>query len=65
MALKDLIRAALTLESARQRVDELKAERNRLNARLADIVAELAAARAEADSSIVTIKAEAPTVTGP
>lgn len=65
MALKDLIRAALALESARQRVDELKAERNRLNARLADIVAELAEARAEAGASIVTIKAEAPTVAGP
>lgn len=65
MALKDLIRAALALESARQRVDELKDERNRLNARLADIVAELAEARAEAGASIVTIKVEAPTVAGP
>lgn len=65
MALKDLIRAALTLESARQRVDELKAERARCNDRLAQIVVELAAARADADASIVTIKAEAPTVTGP
>jgi predicted nucleic acid-binding Zn-ribbon protein len=65
MSLKDLIRAALSLESARQRVDELKAERNRLNGRLVDITIELAAARADADAAIVTIKAEAPTVAGP
>lgn len=65
MSLKDLIRAALTLEASRQRVDELKAERARLNGRLAEIVTELAAARADADASIVTIKAEAPTVAGP
>jgi len=65
MALKDLIRAALSLESARQRVDELKAERNKLNGRLVEIVTELAAARADADAAIVTIKTEAPTVAGP
>ena len=65
MALKDLIRASLALEAARQRVDELKAERARHNDRLAAIIVELALARSDADSAIVTIKAEAPTVTGP
>lgn len=65
MALKDLIRAALTLESARQRVDELKAERALCNNRLAEIVVALAAARADANAAIVTIQAEAPTVSGP
>lgn len=65
MSLKDLIRAALTLEASRQRVDELKAERARLNGRLVEIVTELAEARADADAAIVTIKAEAPTVAGP
>ncbi len=65
MALKQLIRAALNLESARQRVDELKAERVKHNNRLAEIVTELATARAAADAAIATIQAEAPTVAGP
>lgn len=65
MALKQLIRAALELESSRQRIDELKAERGRLQARLAEIVTELSAARTAADAAIVTIQAEAPTVAAP
>lgn len=65
MALKQLIRAATDLETARQRIDELKAERQKCNDRLAEIVVELAAARTAADAAIVTIKAEAVTVTTP
>lgn len=65
MALKQLIRAALDLESARQRVAELKAERVKHNDRLAEIGTELAAARAAADAAIATIQAEAPTVAAP
>ena len=65
MALKQLIAAAVALEGHRQRIDELKAERNKANARLAEIVVELAAARAAADAAIVTIQAEAPTVAAP
>lgn len=65
MALKQLIAAAVALEGHRQRIDELKSERNKANARLAEIVVELAAARAAADAAIVTIQAEAPTVAAP
>ena len=65
MGLKQLIRAATDLEVARQRVDELKAERDKCNARLIEIASELATARAAADAAIVTIKAEAPTVAAP
>lgn len=65
MALKQLIRAALELETARQRIDELKAERAKCNDRLAEIVTELATARTAADTAIATIQAEAPTVAAP
>ena len=65
MALKQLLRAASELEAARQRIDELKLERDKLNARLAEIVGELAVARSTADSAIATVKLEAATVTAP
>ncbi|MBP7687782.1 MAG: hypothetical protein KBF48_14205 [Xanthomonadales bacterium] len=65
MALKQLIAAASALESARQRIDELKGERAKINARLDEIVAELAAARADAGQAIATIQAEASTAAAP
>lgn len=65
MALKQLIAAAVGLETARQRIDELKRERNQCNDRLAAIIVELAAARTTADAAIATIQAEAPTVAAP
>lgn len=65
MALKQLIRAAAELETARQRIDELKVERQKCNDRLAEIITELATARTAADSAIATIKVEAQTVTAP
>lgn len=65
MALKQLIAASIDLEARRQRIDELKAERQKCNDRLAEIVVELAAARTAADSAIATIKVEAQTVTAP
>lgn len=65
MALKQLIAASIDLENRRQRIEELKAERQKHNDRLAEIVTELAAARAGSDAAIATIKTEAATVTSP
>lgn len=65
MALRDLIIAAQALESARQRIVELKAEKEKAQARIAAINDELAASRADSDAAIAKIKTEAVSVIVP
>jgi predicted nucleic acid-binding Zn-ribbon protein len=65
MALRDLILAAQALESARQRITELKGEKERLTTRISAINEELAAARADSNAAIANIKTEAVSVVVP
>ncbi len=65
MGLPALIKAANDLEEARGRIQALKDEKTRLQARIDAVNAELASARADADAAIVVIRAEAPGVAAP
>lgn len=65
MGLPALIKAANDLEEARDRIQALKDEKTRLQARIDAVNAELASARADADAAIAAIRAEAPGVAAP
>ena len=59
MSLRGLLKAARALETAQQRTDELKREREKLRARLDEVDALIAAARADSAKSLDDVKREA------
>lgn len=65
MALRDLIAAAQRMEAARQRIEELKSERQRNQDRNAAIGDLLIAARAEFNDAKAQVSAEIGTVLPP
>ena len=65
MALRDLIAAAQNKEAARQRIDELRAERERNIARNAAIADLLTAARADFNAAKAAVAAEINLVVAP
>ena len=65
MALRDLIEAAQRMEAARQRIEELKSERQRNQDRNAAIGDLLVAARAEFNDAKARVAAEIGTVLPP
>lgn len=59
MSLRGLLKAARALETAQQRTDELRREREKLSARLDEVDALIAAARADSAKSLDDVKREA------
>ncbi len=59
MSLRGLLKAARALETAQQRTDELRREREKLRARLDEVDALIAAARADSAKSLDDVKREA------
>lgn len=65
MGLKALLDAAAAATAAKDRIQALKNEKDRLQLRLDSVNAELASARADSDAALAIIKAEAPGVVSP
>lgn len=59
MSLRGLLKAARALETSQQRIDELRREREKLRARLDEVDALIAAARADSAKSLDDVKREA------
>jgi F0F1-type ATP synthase membrane subunit b/b' len=59
VSLRGLLKAARALETAQQRTDELRREREKLRARLDEVDALIAAARADSAKSLDDVKREA------